>query len=232
MRNNIANKKYNKNIKGFFKYFTIQLILFSILIFLIISVSFDLPFISKLDNFIFKLCDFIRCDFINNLMLFITILGESYTIIILLIAILLIKRKTVGYSLLFLTSLSAAINFCLKNLIQRARPIGQFVTNLIINYKFPSSYSFPSGHSQTSLVFYFMLGYLIINNYYKGKNKKLYLSFFTILPILIMISRVILGVHYFTDVLASLIIAIIIITNYIYFKNLKSIKFSYYIITI
>ena len=216
-----SNRKTINQNKNNLKFLIIQFILFSLLIFLIISVSLNLNFITKIDNFIFNLCDIIRNKFVNNLMLIFTFLGESITIILILIILLLFKNKKISYPVIYLTSLSAIINYILKNLVQRARPVGEFVKNLIINYKFPTSYSFPSGHSQTSIVFYFALSYFLLDNLYKGKHKKLYLTLITLIPILITISRVVLGVHYFSDVLCSVIIALIILTNYFNFKTNK-----------
>lgn len=218
------DKKLSLTSKKFIRFFLLQIFLFSLLLFLIISVSLNAQYIIKLDEFIFKIFGVIKNKFINNIMLFITFLGESYTIVILLIFLLLFNFKKISFPLLSLTSISAIINYCLKNLIQRTRPIGEFVNNLIFKYDFPTSYSFPSGHSQTSLVFYFVLGYLLLDNYYKGKHKKFYLTIITLIPILIMLSRIILGVHYFTDVLVGAIIGIIIITNYLYLKTFANAK--------
>lgn len=214
--------KNSKNLNKKPLYFIIlQIFLFAFLLFLTISVSLNANFITKLDAFVFKVAGIVRTKFINNFMLIITFFGESIFIIGALILILLIflkKRKTF-YPLVFMTGISAIINTIFKEIILRTRPVGEFVTNLIIEYEFPSSFSFPSGHTQTALVFYFVLVYILLTNFYKGNRKKLYLSFAIIFALLIAGSRIILGVHFFSDVLAGLIIAVILITNYIYFTN-------------
>lgn len=202
----------------------LQIILFSLLIFITISVSLNAQFIVKLDMFVFKIAKFFRCGFINNLMLFFTFFGESMFFIVFFITIFIIffKKRKIFYPLFIITGLSAIISKILKEIVKRARPVGEFVNNLIIDYEFPTSFSFPSGHTQTSLVFYFILTFILLNNFYKGKHKKIILLCPIIFASLIAISRIMLGVHFFSDILAGAIIAIIIITNYVYFnKNNK-----------
>jgi len=218
----MGNTKKNYTKPLFFV--ILQIFLYAFFIFLTISVSLNASFIIKLDSFVFKAINLIRSDFINNLMLIITFFGESIFYIIALILILLLcfkKRKKI-YPLVFITILSATISSVFKEIIARSRPIGEFVTNLIIPYNFPLSYSFPSGHTQTSLVFYFILTYILVSNINNKKLKHLFLSLSIVFALLIMLSRVILGVHFFSDVLAGLILGIIIITNYMYFKNYKN----------
>lgn len=209
-------KTHNRELK----FVITQIILFSILIFLILSVFFNANFIIKIDEYVFNICDKFRNGFVNNLMLIITFLGESYIFVLFFILLLVFNFKKICFPLIFSTIISVSTNFILKNIIQNPRPIGEFVNNLIFPYPFPKSYSFPSGHAQTSLVFYFLLAYILLTNYYHGKHKKLILAFCSIFPILIAISRVMLGVHFFSDILGGIIIAIIIITNYIHFNKL------------
>lgn len=69
-------------------------------------------------------------------------------------------------------------------------------------------YSFPSGHSMISAAFYGFLIYLI---YKKVKNKKFKITLIIVLSILIVsigISRIYLGVHYTSDVLAGFTVSV------------------------
>jgi undecaprenyl-diphosphatase len=66
-----------------------------------------------------------------------------------------------------------------------------------------STYSFPSGHSTASTVFYGMLGLILILSVQK-LWKKIIIAFITVTIILfVMASRIYLGVHFPTDVLAG-----------------------------
>jgi membrane-associated phospholipid phosphatase len=86
----------------------------------------------------------------------------------------------------------------LKNFFERERPN----INIIIE---ADGFSFPSGHSMGSMTYYGFLVYLVI----RGKGKplsKLGLAILLCLVIvLIGISRIYLGVHYPSDVLAGFV---------------------------
>ena len=82
-----------------------------------------------------------------------------------------------------------------KNIFLRERPIiGQ---NLLADY------SFPSGHTFIAITFYGFLLYLVMKD--KESNyKKLKEGVLLFLIITIPLSRLILGVHYLTDVLGGI----------------------------
>ncbi|MCK9906483.1 phosphatase PAP2 family protein, partial [Frankia sp. Cpl3] len=66
------------------------------------------------------------------------------------------------------------------------------------------SYSFPSGHAMVSAAFYGMLGYLIWLNLRQRTKPAWYVVALTVLLIVaIGISRVYLGVHFPSDVIAG-----------------------------
>lgn len=207
--------------KNLITFILLETFLLISLVMLIIGIKQNSPLISNLDNFAFKVAGFLRNNFINNLMLLITFLGEFYIYISAILIFFIFRIKNIALTLGFFTGISALINYALKNIIVRLRPIGQFVTNLIFPIEFPSSYSFPSGHTQNAFVFYFLLSYILIDKYYKKKHKKLLLTLCLILPLLIGFSRIILGVHFFTDILAGMIIATIIVSFYIFLSKRK-----------
>lgn len=78
-----------------------------------------------------------------------------------------------------------------------------------------TGYSFPSGHSMTSMAFY---GYLIYLIYKYVKNKYVKWISIVLLGILICsigISRIYLGVHYTSDVLGGFLISVSYLVIYI-----------------
>lgn len=159
---------------------------------------------------------------ITPIMKLITFFGGATCLIgLTIILFITIKNKKIG--LLIGTNLIVItiLNQIFKFILQRPRP----TENRIIN---ENGYSFPSGHSMISMAFYGFLIYLI---YKYVKNKKLKYISITLISILIIfigISRIYLGVHYTSDVLAGflfsisyLIIFILIANNKVLNKNSK-----------
>ena len=99
----------------------------------------------------------------------------------------------------------------LKNIVARKRPEEFF---LIIE----KGFSFPSGHSMVSTAFYGFFIYLLYK-YYKDKKKYILIGINIILIPLIMFSRVYLGVHYLSDIIAGCLISIIYLIIYIRIIN-------------
>ncbi|MBY0124080.1 phosphatase PAP2 family protein [Bacillus sp. S/N-304-OC-R1] len=129
-----------------------------------------------------------------------TFLGSSKSIILIsIITIMLMiiykKRWEVFFFILAIIG-SALFNLLLKWIFHRARP----VIHPIIQEK---GYSFPSGHAMMSFVLYGMLTYFLILFYEKKTAKIMTFIMFFILVLFIGISRIYLGVHYPSDVLAG-----------------------------
>src|SRR5699024_1480614 len=89
------------------------------------------------------------------------------------------------------------LNAFIKNIYQRVRP--EEINHLIEQ----SGYSFPSGHSMGSIIVFGSFIFLAFR-YFKSKTIKRGLSiFFSLLILLIGLSRIYLGVHYLSDVIAG-----------------------------
>lgn len=67
----------------------------------------------------------------------------------------------------------------------------------------PESYSFPSGHTMASLCLGAALGYVVLRSGLRGWWRTLALAGCALYPVLVGTSRVYLGVHWPSDVLAS-----------------------------
>lgn len=144
----------------------------------------------------------LRSDIGNAIMKFITHLGDDGLLWIAIGVGLLFLKKTrmIGFSVLISLAINAVFtNIILKNLIARPRPF-HVCEAIIPLIEKPRSFSFPSGHTSGSLTAAFAL--------YKTAPKKIGIPA-VILAALIGLSRIYVGVHYPTDVLGGVVVAIV-----------------------
>ncbi len=156
-------------------------------------------------EFLLWIQEHVRNTFLHYFFNIITLLGEKGLPCILFALVLLIIPKTrskgthVGMALAFNGLL---VNVILKNLFERPRPFwdtvlgGELVTDTLFDFMVPHSFAFPSGH--TAIVFA-----AAVATY--GIMKKRYSIILTVLAVLVGLSRLYIGVHYPTDVLAGAI---------------------------
>lgn len=143
----------------------------------------------------------LRTPYLNQIMIFFTYLGGQIMVALSVVftSVLLIrKHKREAFLFTFILVMAALIDNILKDIFQRPRP---YFYPLVVE----RDYSFPSGHAMDSMVFYATLSYLF---FHFTKNKKLsilvsVISF--VLVVLIGLSRIYLGVHYPSDVLAGFV---------------------------
>lgn len=136
---------------------------------------------------------------------FITNLGGVWFLISLtaisFITCIVLKRKLIGAFIVLNIMISSGLNQILKHIVQRPRPTEYRLID-------ETGYSFPSGHSMVSAAFYGLFIYLIFKNVKNKYIKWISIITLSILIILIGGSRIYLGVHYTSDVLAGFFISI------------------------
>ncbi|MCM3717484.1 phosphatase PAP2 family protein [Fictibacillus phosphorivorans] len=152
------------------------------------------------DQIIIQYISAIRNDTLTAIMKFVTYFGSTTILTLLLVGNLIwliFKRKSYWGALFYIIAVAGGglLNLGLKHWFGRARP----ENSLIIEQGF----SYPSGHSMGSLIYYGFLGYLVIRSQ-RGRMFKLLLGIgFISLIVSIGLSRIYLGVHYPSDVLAG-----------------------------
>ena len=162
--------------------------------------------------------DFVKNNIINDnitpiIKLFTNLGGALVLIIVSLLMLFFVKNKKIVLIIIINLIIAFLFNDLLKIIFQRSRPDS---INWIINER---GYSFPSGHAMVSMSYYGFLGYLTYLSSYK--HKWIIISLLSIIIILIGLSRVYLGVHYLSDILAGFLVSIIYLSIFtIIYDNL------------
>lgn len=142
---------------------------------------------------------------LTNLAVFFSFVGDWPFLTVLGTAIfaylLYIKWKREAIIFLITNAGELVLNVTLKEIYQRQRPEAFF------GYELPPSYSFPSGHALGSFCFLGILAWLLAANVTSTIGTiEIYLTA-AFLILVIGLSRIYLGVHYPSDVLAGYLVA-------------------------
>ena len=141
--------------------------------------------------------------YLDNAMIVITEFGSVWflaTLSLVTVAVLWAKYKDKWGILFFLVAvgIGGLLTRILKQLYERGRPS--------INPEIDAvGYSFPSGHSMGSLIFYGFIMYLVMRSNGSVLFKRLSILLLAILVLFIGSSRIYLGAHFPSDVLAGYI---------------------------
>lgn len=170
----------------------ISLIIFIFLGILVLTKN-DIYLDSVVYNFISKYISNDLTFIVKNL----THLASVYIFILITLLIFIFnKNKKYGLFLTLDLVLITILQYVLKLTFLRIRPSD-------INLIEETGYSFPSGHSLTAMAFYGFIIYLIQTSNLNKRSKYIYTVLFSIVILVVGISRVYLGVHFFTDVVGA-----------------------------
>ena len=156
------------------------------LVLLMLGIIFDRQIAFSITNY--------RTPILTGFMHTVSFIGSALGVIIITSVLFLYDRKKRSYiPVLLLTLISAiAISYILKYLVARPRPN-------ILPLEIKNSFSFPSTHAAAIFA-----PFLLIDNSFP-KLKWLWLA----LAMLVIVSRVYLGVHYLSDVIAGALLGYI-----------------------
>lgn len=112
------------------------------------------------------------------------------------------KNWKLGIIIITNAVITSILNRILKNIIERPRPNGFRLIE-------ETGYSFPSAHAMTSFAFYGLLIFIIYKVVKILWLRRVSTIILSLLIILVGMSRVFLGVHYTSDVLAGYLVSLI-----------------------
>lgn len=148
-----------------------------------------------------------RADWLTPLVKVITYIGNWQSITVLCIILLMLKptRRTYGIPVSAGAISVTILNKIIKTIVARPRP--DDISHLV----HAGGFSFPSGHSITSMFVFGML-ILLVRSHMQNRHAANILTVVLAAPMIcIGLSRIYLGVHYPTDVLAGWSLGIIMI---------------------
>lgn len=201
-------KKINKKI-----FIPISLLLLFI-INTILVISNKVSLIDKsIHDFVIKFSS----EITTSIMKIFTFFGSTIFIvilsIILFIIFIILKQKDKAFKTAGAIIISTIINNIIKIIIRRPRP--EYITVV------EKTFSYPSGHTMASTTLYGILLYLLLKS---NLNKTYKIGFGIILgnlPLLVGISRIYLGAHFFSDVFGGYLLSGIILTIVYYIDEIK-----------
>ena len=192
------NKKYKiKKDKTFYGIITVMSL------FIILTISVYLNWTNAIDNAVASFILGLRNDKLTHIMTLITNIGGSYCLIcisIIIFIISIIRTRKPSFTIIINLVTVFLLSQLFKLIFHRGRPNDIFLT-------YANGYSYPSGHTMVSTAYFLVLSYLICQKI-KNKTLKVFVNIISIiLIILIAISRLYLGVHYLSDIIAGFLLA-------------------------
>lgn len=131
-----------------------------------------------------------------------TLFADPYAFVplTLVVVILLVMWARRREALLFVSTIASGygLGFIINAVMGRSRPPVEFAL-----IRQPTTFSFPSGHALASMLFVVMVGLIVTREHHSSRTRVSVLSVGTLAVGAIGLSRVYLGVHWPSDVLAS-----------------------------
>lgn len=177
----------------------VSLSVVSLLVFLKIAGS--IQSIQRVDTLLSMWVFQLRQPLLTEMMFFITALGNElllvFLVLVLIVSVVRRHKREAGMIVLIF-GIGVILNLVLKEMIARERPI---ISPLIAE----RLYSFPSGHAMNAFVFYSTLTLYVYRVSRNWTYTLISAGVNGTIILLIGVSRIYLGVHYVSDVIAGFI---------------------------
>ena len=188
--------------------FTISILMFACMAFLVTN-----NMSSFIDSGVYRIVTFYKNDVLTTFFKIITFFASEYGIIFMtFLLFLLIRNKKYCVLIMGSAFITVAINYLLKYIFMRSRPFDLMIIE-------ETGFSFPSGHAMVSIGFYGYIIYVIRHLNIDIKYKKIITILIGLLILFIGTSRIYLGVHYPTDIIAGYSCATALLILYIEFTR-------------
>ncbi|KON90282.1 hypothetical protein AF332_12615 [Sporosarcina globispora] len=135
-------------------------------------------------------------EFVNVVTFLGSVKWLAFAVVAAAVLLIIFKKKSLAVFMVVSSGLGALFNMLLKWIFKRERPD---IRPLIEEQGF----SFPSGHSMGSFIFYGSLAYMIIHLAKRKRWKAAWTVLLGCFIIMIGLSRIYLGVHFPSDVIAG-----------------------------
>lgn len=194
--------KLKKNYRRYL--FLIPLVLFIADYLLIVN-----GWMKIIDQFVFESLRFFASNQLTEIFKIITNLGSFWGILIVIFLVFLVNRK-VSYICLGASIIQTSLNRVIKAIVRRPRPnVDVFIRE--------SNFSFPSGHAMAITCLYGLLIYYLYKS--EIRYRKLLIVICVLIIVLVSLSRVYLGVHYFSDIIGGILLSSSLV---LYISNIPS----------
>jgi len=163
---------------------------------------------------------YIEIDFIQIIFNVITYLGDTLVFIVVVAVIYIVYDKRFAKNLTLALLTTVYINSFLKDVFIDPRPIQ--------NELRATGYGFPSGHSQGAATFWGYIGY----EFKDDLRDNIVPILFSILLLLVALSRIIIAVHDLQDISGGLIFGVLVLLAFIYLEPIATEKLNSYTLQI
>lgn len=166
-------------------------------------------------NFVMKFSS----EMTTKFMKIFTFLGSTpfITLLCILVFVILLykKQKEYAYKCAGILVISTLMNNIVKVIVRRPRP--EYITVV------ENTFSYPSGHTMASVTLYGFLIYFLLKSKISKSYKVVFSIILGIIPVLVGMSRIYLGAHYFSDVFGGALLSIMLLSSIdiIYDKTLN-----------